>query len=313
MANIFQALTGGKSKPLARSLETSFLTRNREQVLAYLFILPVVLHLLTFKYYPVIYSAALSLHKGTLLNPFKRYLGFYHYKFLFTNKYFLRALINTGLYTLGSVPIAAGFGIILAILVFQNHRGRVFFRVIYYTPVVVSVVAMVQIWLWLFNPEHYGLLNMLLEMVGLPRSRWLYHPDTALLSLIFMSYWTVAFNMVIYLAALTGIPSELYEAARVDGANAWQQFWRITLPALMPTTFFVVIVSTINAFKYFVPIVLMTGGGPMQSTTMVAYQIYEAAFEFNLWGRASAQAFLFFAIVVAVTVVQYKFMPESFE
>ena len=118
--------------------------------------------------------------------------------------------------------------------------------------------------------------------------------------------------MIIYMAALGAIPGEYYEAAEIDGANGWQRFWRITLPLLMPTTFFVLITQTIQSLTLFEPVYLMTGGGPLNSTTMPGYQIYEAAFEFNLWGRGSALAIIFFIFVLGFTIIQYKYTPESF-
>jgi ABC-type sugar transport system permease subunit len=156
-------------------------------------------------------------------------------------------------------------------------------------------------------------LNYLLQQVGLPPLQWTGHPDSALFSLILLGLWgAVPFTMIIYMAALGTIPNEYYEAAEIDGASAWQRFWKITLPLLMPTTFFVIITQTIQSLTLFEPVYLMTGGGPMGSTTMPGYQIYEAAFEFNLWGRGSALAIIFFIIVLGFTIIQYKYTPESF-
>jgi multiple sugar transport system permease protein len=286
--------------------------RWHEPLIALLFLLPALLHFVVFKYYPVGYAFALSLHRGRLLDPFDRYLGFYHYTFLLTDSYFWQGLLNAFVYTIGRVPVGAALALALALLLVQNYPGRLFFRVAWYVPVVISTVAQVQIFIWLYHPE-YGMLNYLLTRVGLPTLMWTAHPDTALLSLILLGLWgSVPFAMVIYMAALGTIPSELYEAAEIDGASAWNKFWSITLPLLMPTTFFVIITQTILSFTLFEPIYLMTGGGPMGATTMPGYQIYEAAFEFNLWGRGSALAIIFFFIVLVFTVMQYKFMRESY-
>ena len=285
---------------------------SNEWVAATLFLLPALLHFLIFKYYPVAYSFALSLHRGRLLDPFDRFVGAYHYLFLLRDSYFWQGVINAFLYALARVPIGAAIALALALLLSQHYRARLFFRVAWYVPVVISSVAQIQIFIWLYNPE-YGILNYILQSFGFPKLLWIAHPSTALFSLILLGLWgATPFMMVIYMAALGSIPEDYYEAAEIDGANAWQRFWRITLPLLMPTTFFVMITQTIQCLTLFEPIYLMTGGGPMGATTMPGYQIYVAAFEFNLWGRASALAVIFFLIVLAFTIVQYRFTPETY-
>lgn len=293
---------------LARNLRS----RWSEPFVAFLFLLPALLHFAIFKYYPVGYSFVLSLYRGNLLEPMDHFLGLFNYRILLTDSYFWQGLWNAFLYTLGRVPVGTAISLALALLLIQNFPGRLFFRVAWYIPVVISTVAQIQIFIWLYDPE-YGVLNYLLENLGFSPLLWLSHPDTALFSLILLGLWgSIPFTMVIYMAALVTIPSELYEAAEIDGANAWSKFWRITLPLLMPTTFFVLITQTIQAWTLFEPVYLMTGGGPVGSTTMPGYQIYEAAFEFNLWGRGSALALIFFVIVLCFTVLQFKFTRESY-
>jgi multiple sugar transport system permease protein len=284
----------------------------RETWVALLFLLPALLHFAIFKYYPVGYSFVLSLHRGRLLDPFDRYLGFRHYEYILSSDYFWQGVVNALVYTLGRVPVGAAISLALALLLVQNFPGRLFFRVAWYVPVVISSVAQIQIFVWLYHPQ-YGILNYLLQQFGFQPLLWTAHPDTALLSLILLGLWgAVPFTMIIYMAALGTIPREYYEAAEIDGANAWNRFWRITLPLLMPTTFFVLITQTILSLTLFEPIFLMTGGGPLGATTMPGYQIYEAAFEFNLWGRGSALAIIFFLMVLGFTIVQYRYTPEKF-
>lgn len=285
---------------------------RQEAFIALLFLLPALLHFTIFKYFPVGYSFALSLHRGRLLDPFDRFLGTYHYEFILQDQYFWQGVLNSFIYTIGRVPMGAAISLGLALLLVQNFPGKLFFRIAWYVPVVISSVAQIQIFIWLYHPQ-YGVLNYLFQQVGLPALQWTGHPDSALFSLILLGLWgSVPFTMIIYMAALGTIPSDYYEAAEIDGANAWQRFWKITLPLLMPTTFFVLITQTIQSLTLFEPVYLMTGGGPMGSTTMPGYQIYEAAFEFNLWGRGSALAIIFFVIVLGFTIIQYKFTPESF-
>lgn len=301
-----------RSIPGWTRLERRLGSKSNEWLIAFVFMLPALLHFAVFKYYPVAYSFALSLYRGRLLNPFDRFLGAYHYNFLATNDYFWQGLFNAFVYTLARVPVGAAISLALALLLTQNYRGRTFFRVAWYVPVVISSVAQVQIFVWLYHPQ-YGILNYLLKQVGFSPLLWTEHPDTALFSIILLGLWgATPFTMIIYMAALGTISQDYYEAAEIDGANGWSKFWRITLPLLMPTTFFVLITQTIQSLTLFEPIYLMTGGGPIGSTTMPGYQIYEAAFEFNLWGRASALAVVFFIVVLVFTMLQYRYTPESY-
>lgn len=306
-----EATNSGGSPKQTRSQRWSRF-RSSESLIALVFLLPALLHFAIFKYYPVANSFVLSLYRGRLLDPFDRFVGAYHYLFLLRNDYFWQGILNAFVYTIIRVPVGAAISLALALLLVQSYPGRVFFRVGWYVPVVISSVAQIQIFLWLYNPQ-YGILNYMLEQMGFSPLLWTEHPDTALFSLILLGLWgATPFTMIIYMAALGAIPASYYEAAKIDGANAWHGFWRITLPLLMPTTFFVLITQTILSLTLFEPIYLMTGGGPLGTTTMPGYQIYEAAFEFNLWGRASALAVIFFFIVLVFTLFQYRFTPESY-
>lgn len=305
-------MINSRSIPGWTSLGRRLNTKSNEWLIAMLFLLPALLHFVVFKYYPVAYSFALSLYRGRLLDPFDRFLGAYHYNFLATNDYFWQGVLNSFVYTIARVPLGAAISLALALLLVQNHPGRTFFRVSWYIPVVISSVAQVQIFVWLYHPQ-YGILNYILKLMDFSPLLWTEHPDTALLSIILLGLWgATPFTMIIYMAALGTISQDYYEAAEIDGANGWSKFWKITLPLLMPTTFFVLITQTIQSLTLFEPIYLMTGGGPVGSTTMPGYQIYEAAFEFNLWGRASALAVVFFIIVLVFTMIQYRYTPESY-
>ena len=287
--------------------------KQQELFFGLLFVAPLVLHLLVFKYFPVVYSFRLSFYRGTLLNPFQNFFGWENYRHVFTNEYAIKGFVNTFMYALMFVPGSVVLGIALAMLVSKDHFGKDIFRIAYYTPVVVSAVAAVQVWGWILSSEDFGILNTILRVFGIGPIGWFTTPEWALFSLVILGLWNTGLNMLVYLAALNGISTSLYEAARVDGATSFQQFLRITVPLLMPTTFFVVITSTIASLKLFEPVLLLTGGGPLNSTTTVSYQIYEQAFGFSRWGRASAQATIFFLIVLVITFIQYKYVPESYE
>ncbi len=297
----------------AKQQRPGFTARRQEMIFGILFAAPVVLHLVIFKYYPVLYSIGLSLYRGSLLDPFQKFFGLGNFLFVLRNEYAIRGFLNTFLYGAMYVPGTVVLGIILGLLVSKEYAGKSIFRVAYYTPVVVSIVAAVQVWSWVLSPNNYGLANTVLTSVGLPALQWFYHPGTALASVAVLGFWSVGLNMLIFLAAIKNIPAQLYESATVDGAGPWRMFWRITIPLLMPTIYFVTITSTILSLRLFEPILLLTGGGPLNSTTTVSFQIYEQAFQFARWGRASAQAAIFFFIVLGITVIQYKVLPESYE
>jgi multiple sugar transport system permease protein len=306
--------SGISQTALATKQQRSGLTaKHQEMLFGILFAAPVVLHLVIFKYYPVLYSIGLSLYRGSLLNPFQTFFGSGNYLFVLRNEYAIRGFLNTFLYAFMYVPGTVVLGIILGLLVSKERAGKSLFRVAYYTPVVVSIVAAVQVWSWVLSPNSYGLANIALTSLGLPALQWFYHPNTALASVAVLGFWNVGLNMLIFLAAIKNIPAQLYESATVDGAGPWRMFWRITIPLLMPTIYFVIITATILSMRLFEPILLLTGGGPLNATTTVSFQIYEQAFQFARWGRASAQATIFFFIVLVITVIQYKVLPESYE
>jgi ABC-type sugar transport system permease subunit len=204
------------------------------------------------------------------------------------------------------VPIGTALALLMALVIDRPLRGITFFRTTYYLPVVTSFVAVSFIWLWIYEPQ-FGVLNDLFEIFGLPRLHWLRDPSTALLSIAILSIWkNVGYNMVIYLAGLQGIPTHLYEAAKVDGANAWERFWKITVPLLSPTTFFVFVVYFIGALQMFVQAWILTQGGPLDSTLTVVYLIYSNGFEYLKMGYAAAMSMILFAIIAVITYVNTR-------
>jgi multiple sugar transport system permease protein len=278
---------------------------HQQRYTAYLFVLPSLLFLALFVVYPIFTALYFSFTRYTLLEP-PLWIGVSHYRDLLTDARFLKAVGNTFLFALLTVPVGTALALLLAIAVDRPLRGIMFFRATYYLPVVTSFVAVSFIWLWIYEPQ-FGVLNDLFEMVGLPRLHWLRDPSTALLSIAILSIWkNVGYNMVIYLAGLQGIPEHLYEAARVDGANAWQRFWKITLPLLSPTTFFVFVVYFIGALQMFVQAWILTQGGPLDSTLTVVYLIYSNGFEYLKMGYAAAMSMILFLIIAAITYVNTR-------
>lgn len=267
---------------------------------ALFFVLPSLVFLAVFVIYPIFHAFYLSLHRYNLLEP-PVWDGLGRYRLLMDDARFFKALGNTLLFALMTVPVGTAISLLLAVLINQSLRGILFFRTAYYLPVVTSFVAVSFIWLWIYEPQ-FGVLNQLLKAMGMPTFAWLRDPNTALLSIAILSVWKNAgYNMIIFLAGLQGVPQYLYEAAEIDGANAVQRFWRITVPMLSPTTFFVFVVYFIGALQMFVQSWILTQGGPLDSTLTVVYLIYQNGFEFLKMGDAAAMSVILFLFISVVT------------
>lgn len=266
---------------------------------------PNLLGFLVFILGPVIASFCLSFTKWDLLTQIE-WIGLRNYQKLFSDQVFWRALWNTVYYTIGTVPVGIAISLFLAIALNQRIRGIKLFRAVYFLPVISSTVAVAVVWQWLYNPE-FGLINYLLYLVGIEGPKWLTSITWAMPAVIIMSIWkNLGFNMLLFLAGLQGIPEVYYEAARIDGANWWQQFVKITLPLLSPTTLFVTVMSLINSFQVFDQVYIMTAGGPARSTSVLVHYLYQNAFEYFRMGEASAIAYILFFLVFVITVIQLK-------
>jgi len=266
---------------------------------------------IVFRIGPVLAALALSFTSYDVLSP-PRWVGVANYvNILFgteaATRLFWRSIINTLYFTAGQVTFEMLSGLALAILVNSRLlRAKAAWRAFFYTPVVTSLVASSMIWLWLYNSEA-GLLNTLLKGIGLTPLKWLGSTTLAMPSIILMAVWQGAvWSMVIYLAGLQGIPESLYEAARIDGANAWQQFRKVTLPLLAPVTLFIVIMSCISDLQVFSQVFVMTEGGPLNSTLTVTYHMYLNAFRFMRMGYASAMSFLLFLLILAISILNNR-------
>ena len=278
---------------------------HKQRYAAYLFVLPSLLFLGVFVVYPIFAAAYFSFTRYELIRP-PVWIGAQHYASLIDDPRFFKAIGNTLMFALMTVPVGTALALLLALAINRPLRAITFFRAAYYMPVVTSFVAVSFIWLWIYEPQ-FGVLNDIFEIVGLPRLHWLRDPSTALLSIAILSIWkNVGYNMVIYLAGLQGIPEHLYEAALVDGANAWQRFWGITFPLLSPTTFFVFVVYFIGALQMFVQAWILTQGGPLDSTLTVVYLIYSNGFEYLKMGYAAAMSMVLFVLIAIVTYVNTR-------
>jgi multiple sugar transport system permease protein len=234
------------------------------------------------------------------------WVGITNYQDVFDDEFFWRALVNTTTYTAWTIPLSMAIGLGLALLLNQKLRGLGIYRTIYYVPVVTSMVAVAMIWIQLFDPL-YGVISNSLESIGIKGVDWLGDPNLAMPSVIVVSVWKViGWNMLIYLAGLQGIPDYLKEAAAIDGANPWQSFFKITLPLLQPTTFFIFVTSLIGAFQVFDQVYVMTGGGPANATTTLVHQIYNAAFKALDMGYAAAMSFVLFGIILVISLLSMR-------
>ena len=220
---------------------------------------------------------------------------------------FWDVLGNTFWYVLLYVPIAMVGSLFLALLVNRRLPGIRFFRTIYFLPVISSMVAVALIWSWLYNPE-FGLINWMLEkLFGIEGPRWLLSTDWAMPAIALLSAWKVlGYNMLILLAGLQSVPKHLQESALLDGANRWRRFTAVTLPALSPTLFFVLIITLINSFQLFEQTYVLTQGGPANSTLTLSYYSYQNAFQYFRMGYAAAIAYVLFALTLIVTIIQFR-------
>lgn len=281
-----------------------------KKVWPYLLIAPSLLVFFVFEIYPIFYSFYLSFMKWNLLSPKKDFVGLANYATIFGSDEFIKAVWHTVVFTAGRVFFSLAIALALALLL-NTQKGWVsWVQASIFSPHVVSMVSISMLWLWLMDPTH-GLLNYLLSLVGLPTSRWLAATDTALMSVIIVAVWkAIGYDMVIFLSGLQSIPEELYEAAKIDGANSFQRFWSITLPLLSPTTFFLSVTSIIASFQVFDSVNVMTGGGPADSTTVLVYYIYQYGFRFFKIGQATAASTVLFIIILILTLLQFKFMEK---
>ena len=266
-----------------------------------LFILPALLGTAVFIIIPVFFSFYLSFCKWDLLSPIE-FAGLQNYKELLTSPAFGLIIKNTFVFALSTAVIALIIPLVLAAALNSRIRGTEFFKTAYFLPFITPMIVAAIVWEWIFDPNN-GLLNYILKT----HINWLYDTHTAMIALIIVSSWKlIGYNMVIFLSGFSGINQNLYEAAKIDGANPLQTFFRVTLPLLSPTIFFVLVITTISSFQVFDLIYLMTQGGPLDSTNVLVYWIYKNAFEFFNIGEASAGAYILFLIILLLTILQWK-------
>jgi multiple sugar transport system permease protein len=281
--------------------------RQREEIIAYILISPWIIGFLAFWLGPMLVSLGLSFTQTDMFTI--KFVGLDNYirllSFNSTKSLLWTSLYNTAYYVFLSIPLTMTAGFSVAILLNQGIRGRSFYRLMYYLPAVIPGIAVSLLWLWMFHPD-FGIINWVLSLFGIPGVRWLFDTETAKPALIIMSVWGAGANMLIFLAGLQGIPTELYEAATIDGASAWGRFRKITIPMVSPTLFFVLVTDMIWSFQVFTTAFVMTNGGPANSTLMYVLYLYNLAFRQYRMGFASALAWVFFILILGMTALIFR-------
>ena len=289
------------------TLGQSFKNKTLIQITPYLFLLPALVVLGMAVFYPAFQAFSLSFIQYDLdLTQAPQWVGLKNFQKLLSDKVFWQTLRNTFLYLIGVVPILVIVPLVLAILVNQKLRGIRWFRIAYYTPVIISMVVAGIAWKALYTSD--GILNQLLKLVGFTDGiPWLTSPDLALWSVMVVTIWKgLGYYMVIYLAGLQGIPVDLYEAAAIDGSDGWQKHWDITIPLMRPYLSLVAVISSISAMKVFEEVYIMTQGGPLNHSKTVVYYVYEKAFQDLEINYASAIGLVLFLFILILSIINLK-------
>ncbi len=307
--------------------------KRRFEITPYLFVLPALLVVAIFRLWPIIQAARISMFRWSIAGPLE-FIGLKNYLRILSDPRFFQSLGNTFWYVLGTVPFTIALAVFFALLLNRRMGGRGVYRTIYYLPMVTSIVAISVVWKWIFNPDRglvnavlsgfgihglkwlndsRGLFDLLLSPLGIHAQGFLAGPSLALTTLIIMAVWHgLGYCIIIVLAGLQNVPRSYYEAARIDGCRGWNLFRHVTLPQISPTIYFLLVTQSIVAFNAFTPVFVMTqpAGGPLGSTSLVVYYLYEQSFRFWNLGYANAIAFTLFILIFFVTRFQKRFLEQ---
>ena len=299
-------LAADATKPARVSKHRRDPASRGERIWAFNFLAPFIVGIAVFYYIAIVASSYFSFTRYNLLKP-PTWLGLDNYRFLIGNELFRKALWNTAKLTLVGVPVTIVLVVGLGVALNSRIRFQGVYRLIFFLPLVTMPVASAIVWRWMYSPET-GLFDQLLSPFGVDRVEWLSRPGSALWAVLAMEVWRQSgLFLLIVLAGLQNIPEVYYEAAVVDGATAWQRFRHVTLPLLSPSLFFLAVTGSIAAFQTFDAVIVLTpGGGPLNSTRTVVFDIYGSAFESLRMGRAAAASMLLLAVILVVTAVQFR-------
>ena len=284
--------------------------RLRETLTGWALLAPAMILLVAFTHWPAVASLMESVFSTARPRRPSRFVGLSNYEQILADPVFWRAFANNLWYALGTIPAAIALSLLMALWVNDRIPGRTFARVAYFTPTVLPMIAVANIWMFFFTPG-YGLLEQVTGLFGLPSHNWLGSTETALAAVTVVAVWKEAgFFMIFYLAALQAIPPVLAEAASLEGASRWTYFRRVQFPLLMPTTLFVLVNAVINAFRTVDQIIVMTRGGPDNATTLILFYIYQVGFNFWDTGYAAALTVVLLGLLAAVAAVQYGWLER---
>lgn len=279
--------------------------KHGEAASGLLLIMPVIIVFLIVRVIPSAWAFYISFTDFTVVRG-SVWRGLGNYRDLLADRLFIRAIYNTFIYAIATTVLSTALALAIALALDRKFRGASILKIAYFTPVVISVVAVSSIWIYILNPQ-FGVLNYLLSFIGVPKQAWLFDTRLAMPTLIFVGVWQcVGYNTMIYLAGLQSIPDHLREAAIVDGATGFRQFRRITWPLLMPTTMLILILTGLATFQAFDQVIVLTDGGPANSTTTVVHQIYRNAFLYLKMGKAAAMSFVLFLGLLILSLLALR-------
>ncbi|WP_336824595.1 sugar ABC transporter permease [Sporosarcina sp. USHLN248] len=284
---------------------------NYTKVRPYLMILPAIIIFALFFLYPIGYMIFLSFHDWNFVSPEKDFVGIDNFKVLLSDAKFMQVLRNTFVYSILTVSLTISISLLLAL--WLNRQGTIygFVQGAIFSPHIISLVSISMLWMWLMDTD-YGLLNWFLNLFGISNIPWLTDPKTSLLSLIIVAVWKgIGYYTLIFIAGLQSIPKDIYEAAALDDTGKCRTFFKLTLPMLSPTLFFLTIIGLIGSFQVFETISIMTGGGPINSTNTIVYYIYENGFRFFKIGHASTAGVILLLLVGVFTILYFKLLSRK--
>ena len=283
---------------------------QKRKWLPYLLVSPYIIFVAVFVLFPVIFSFILTFHKWNIIAPMK-FIGVDNYARLFHDRLFWTSILNTLKFLLLHIPLQLAVALFLAVLLNQKIKAVSFFRASFFMPVIVSGVVVTILWQQLLGYDS-GIINRLFTTVGLSKIGWLIDPDVAIYSIAVMATWkNVGLYIILFLVGLQTVPVQYYEAAKLEGATKWQQFYHITLPMINPTVFMVVILSTIGGFSLFIEPYIMTGGGPLNKTLSAVLYIYKQAFQYYNMGYSATLGFFYALMIMLVVVIQKRVIEKE--
>jgi ABC-type sugar transport system permease subunit len=283
---------------------------KQKDILPYLLVSPYLIFVTVFVLFPVLFCFFLTFHKWNIISPM-HFIGFDNYTRLLHDRLFWKAIGNTLKFLLLHIPLQLIVSLFLAQLLNQKIKAISFFRASFFLPVIVSGVVVTILWQQLFGFDS-GIFNRMLSGIGLPKIGWLVNPDIAIYSIAVMATWkNVGLYVILFLVGLQTVPPQYYEAAKLEGATRWQQFYHITLPMINPTIFLVVVLSTIGGFSLFIEPYIMTGGGPLNQTLSAVLYIYKQAFQYYNMGYSATLGFFYAIMIMTVVVLQKKIIEKE--